>query len=55
MSVEILMLIATWCGMSTYSRANAQSVNLCRAEMIACMKKPKAKIADCAESQKLVD
>lgn len=34
---EVLMVIAAWCGMSTYSRANANDVNTCREAMLECV------------------
>jgi hypothetical protein len=58
---EALMVISAWCGMSTYSRANAEQVNACRAQMISCVEKQLGRLAQdstlwtCAKQQKLVD
>lgn len=66
---ESLMLIASWCGMSTYSRANAPMVNTCRETVMQCIgletlaktasfgpNKDLARLTlKCVKEQKLVD
>ncbi len=64
-AAELLLVIASWCGMSTYSRASATQVNACREQMLECVQRGHDSLAvkdirsttvvECAKKQKLVD